>query len=110
MWGILLVIALVGGLVSCAPIPNRADLLNAQIAETSRKLSSADSKLSEANKKIRATNKHLENVQAKLDDANRKLETAEQAVAKIPGGIAGTVIEPECKGDSLSATPLKSSP
>jgi chromosome segregation ATPase len=79
---------------------NRLELLNAQLAETNRKLSSADSKLREANKKITTTNKHLEDVQAKLDDANRKLEAAEQAVAKIPGGIAGTVIEPECKGDS----------
>ena len=89
---------------------NRHELLNAQLAERNRKLSFADSKLSEANKKITTTNKHLENVQAKLDDANRKLETAEQAVAKIPGDIAGTMIEPECKGDSTSATTLKSSP
>jgi peptidoglycan hydrolase CwlO-like protein len=110
MWGTLLVMALVGSLVSCAPMTNRLELLNDQLAETNRKLSSANSKLSEANKKITTTNKHLENVQAKLHDANQKLETAEQAVAKIPGGIAGTVIEPECKGDSTGATTLKSYP
>jgi septal ring factor EnvC (AmiA/AmiB activator) len=89
MWGTLLVMALVGSLVSCAPMTNRLELLNDQLAETNRKLSSA---------------------KAKLDDANRKLETAERAVAKITGGIAGTVIEPECKGESISATTLKSYP
>jgi peptidoglycan hydrolase CwlO-like protein len=100
-----LAIALVGSLVSCAPMTNRLELLNAQVAETNRKLSSADSKLSEANKKITTTNKHLETVQAKLDEAYRKLQTAEQAVAKIPGSTAGTVIEPECKGDSMAPQP-----
>jgi hypothetical protein len=68
---------------------NRLELLNDQLAATNRKLSSA---------------------KAKLDAANRKLETAERAVAKIPGGIAGPVIEPECKGDSTGATTLKSYP